>query len=35
MITRFYFSMSDNDIQSKHPYNAKTLNQTFKSWLTS
>ena len=35
MITRFYFSMSDNDIQSKHPYNAKTLNQTFKSWFTS
>ena len=35
MITRFYFSMSDNDIQSRHPYNAKTLNQTFKSWFTS
>lgn len=35
MITRFYFSMSDNDIQSKHPYNAKTLNQTFKSWFTA
>lgn len=35
MITRFYFSMSDNDIQSRHPYNAKTLNQSFKSWFTS
>ena len=35
MITRFYFAMSDNDMLSKHPYSAKTLNKTFKNWLTS
>lgn len=35
MITRFYFSMSAKDIQSRRPYNAKISNQTFKSWFTS